>query len=70
MRSDTLTIELSGANIDDLREGASPMRRACSLAGNCVFERDVAGLKLTENDGKRHPLAHVCWGHKLIRIFS
>ena len=32
------------------------------------LERDVAGLKLTENDGKRHQLAHICRRDELIRI--
>ena len=68
MRSATLTIELSGANMAEPPDGAPPVRQACSAHLELILELDAASLQLAKHERKRHELAHARRRHQRVGI--
>ena len=68
MRSATLTIELSGANMAEPPDGAPPVRQACSRHLELILELDAASLQLAKHERKRHELAHARRRHQRVGI--
>ena len=68
IRSLTVTMDRSGANMAELPDGAPPVRHACSRDLELVLELEPPGLQLAKHDGERHELAHARRHHLRIGV--